>query len=509
MPETRRSRSIAVGFLVLTAAWTGAIAWLVRDYFVDDAYITFRFVENLWLGNGFVFNPPERVEGLTNLGWALLLVPFGGFIAVPAAAKVIGLLAFTLGLWLVWRIGRRLFELDPLLAPVVLLATAASVEYLYFSLSGMETGLAALLGLVAIGYLQRRPDGLAVVAWLAAGLFLVRPEYLVVFPLYLGLRLLDRRRRGTGSAFLVYLGLVIAATLARLAYFGSPLPVTASSKSTRLAEIAGRALDSLTQANPNLPPPFTGVLAVALMALGAAAWHRRQPEPARFAAALVSAALLFATYAPSDWTHLGRYFAPAVPVAMLLLATGCRTAVLRILPAKTEIQATVAFGLILALAIGGLQRTLRVLSPEQLDRFPGLVMTSESLIEPSRWIASHVSESSVIATRRIGALGFIARRHIYDYKFGLTDATVARIVARHGPLDDPRHPALEESWLAHSPDFILEDVSTLATWAGPRGEPSEILVHGTLYRELRRFPIGEETEWSLLEAVPQADPGDG
>lgn len=41
----------------------------------DDAYISFRYAENLFNGNGLVFNPGERVEGYSNFLFTLLMVP--------------------------------------------------------------------------------------------------------------------------------------------------------------------------------------------------------------------------------------------------------------------------------------------------------------------------------------------------------------------------------------------------------------------------------------------------
>jgi hypothetical protein len=50
------------------------LAWRF-DFLVDDAFITFRYARNLAEGHGLVFNPGEtpRVEGYTNLLWALVL----------------------------------------------------------------------------------------------------------------------------------------------------------------------------------------------------------------------------------------------------------------------------------------------------------------------------------------------------------------------------------------------------------------------------------------------------
>lgn len=42
----------------------------------DDAYITFRYVENFVNGHGLVFNEGERVEGYTNFLWLILLSVF-------------------------------------------------------------------------------------------------------------------------------------------------------------------------------------------------------------------------------------------------------------------------------------------------------------------------------------------------------------------------------------------------------------------------------------------------
>jgi len=55
-------------------------AWAYRTLFlgnaVDDAYISFRYLENLATGHGLVYNPGEHVEGFSNPLWIFLLLPF-------------------------------------------------------------------------------------------------------------------------------------------------------------------------------------------------------------------------------------------------------------------------------------------------------------------------------------------------------------------------------------------------------------------------------------------------
>lgn len=122
--------AIYVG-MVVQAGWIG-----------DDAFITLRAADNFVHGYGLVSNPPERVLGLTNPLWALLLslplaLGLGGYaaaltsgISVSAAAAAMVLLrttpnraaAIVAGAWL-----------------------TLSASYIDYSTSGLENPLAHLL----------------------------------------------------------------------------------------------------------------------------------------------------------------------------------------------------------------------------------------------------------------------------------------------------------------------------------------------------------------------------
>ena len=78
--------AIATAVVVLVAHNVATQPWTL-----DDAYISFRYAENLVAGDGLVFNPGERVEGYTNFLWvmgvaALNLVGLGSV----EAAKLMG-----------------------------------------------------------------------------------------------------------------------------------------------------------------------------------------------------------------------------------------------------------------------------------------------------------------------------------------------------------------------------------------------------------------------------------
>lgn len=194
----------------------------------DDAYITLRYSRNLWQGQGLVFNPGEHVEGITNLGWALLLAPFTAGDGM-LAAKVLGLLAAlgTLGLLGRWSERRELGLLPSaaLYAPVVLLPWMAS-----WAGQGLET--AAVMFLVTAGWTlyEEELDGGLPWASLAIGLApWFRPDAALLAMAVLGVHLLSARdrwgRTSLRAAAIVTAG-ALSLVLTKLLLFGSILPNT-------------------------------------------------------------------------------------------------------------------------------------------------------------------------------------------------------------------------------------------------------------------------------------------
>ena len=66
----------------------------------DDTFISLRYAQNLWDGHGLVFNPGDRVEGITNLLWTLLSVPAFALDVDPVLYMIaMGLLSIGLLFW--------------------------------------------------------------------------------------------------------------------------------------------------------------------------------------------------------------------------------------------------------------------------------------------------------------------------------------------------------------------------------------------------------------------------
>jgi len=82
--------------------------WLYRNYAVDDAFITFRFIQQWLAGNGLVFNVGERVEGYSNFLWLATLAPLRLLgLELLSAARLVGLLCDLVTIYLVARLTRE------------------------------------------------------------------------------------------------------------------------------------------------------------------------------------------------------------------------------------------------------------------------------------------------------------------------------------------------------------------------------------------------------------------
>ncbi|MCB1150680.1 hypothetical protein KDK88_03995, partial [bacterium] len=137
MDTLRRLAPVLLPGLLLLAAVTLLAAWLC-----DDAYITFRTVENLAEGRGARWNPLERVQSYTHPLWMLLLT------AARAVSGEIYVTSLVLSLLLSWTAAALLaLQAGPRrdAAFLALLALALSRSFVDYSTSGLENSLTHLL----------------------------------------------------------------------------------------------------------------------------------------------------------------------------------------------------------------------------------------------------------------------------------------------------------------------------------------------------------------------------
>ena len=127
------------------------LGWNFR-FIQDDAFITYRYAQNLAKGHGLVLNPGERVEGYTNfLLTALHAIPERLGWNTPRFGELLGLAIFVVTVAVVLRLFRAMLgdQTRALLAVLVLLG---NLSFLGYATSGMETMLQTLLA-TGVGFL--------------------------------------------------------------------------------------------------------------------------------------------------------------------------------------------------------------------------------------------------------------------------------------------------------------------------------------------------------------------
>lgn len=486
-PTTRPGAPLPL--LLLAVLTVIALAWIHRGHFVDDAFIGLHYVENLRLGHGFVFNPGEPViEGVTNLGWTLLLLPLSFVVPATVAAKLAGLLALIGGLALLAMLLPRHLSASGVVGAAPLLLVATSFDVVYFALAGMETGLLFVL-VTAMAVLAAREANATWLGILAAASFCVRPEAAAI-PVVFALL---RRDRYAVTAFAVAFFLIALATLARHGMFGDWLPQPARAKGSGLFVAIANLREIATGSRAHLPFPLVGLPAIALALVG---WRRLRAD--RFAgtdmvAAIAGTGIAFVLYALPDWTALARYAAPYSPMMIVLAWSG----LLSLLGARRSLA---LLSLALLLAVAGIDH---IAKNAGAGRFPGYVVFGDALVEPARWVAANTPRDAVIATRRIGALGFYGERRVVDYAVGLIDRDVTLLFTPpERGIDDPNDRRLAALWKQRNPSHLLEDddvIDRIARAAG--GTRAGFVVQGETFRVVKAFPLGDERQWLLAERV--------
>ena len=216
---------------------------LVNAWVVDDAYITFRTIDNFVNGHGLRWNVDERVQVFTHPLWLMLMTPayFVTREAFFTSITVSFLLTIGTVFLCAWFVTSG-FQRDLWKAPVLVLALVASKSVIDYSSSGLENALSHLIVAVFLvcfmsnedesgGPLRRLQCGVL----LASLGFLNRPDLLVIFTPALVYLLVQAVKEEPPRRLLVsVIVFSLPATLwvaFSLLYYGFPFPNTAYAKS--------------------------------------------------------------------------------------------------------------------------------------------------------------------------------------------------------------------------------------------------------------------------------------
>lgn len=220
----------------------GFLAILVANaWVVDDAYITFRTVDNLLGGYGPTWNTAERVQAYSHPLWMLLLAAAAGltgefFFTSMLLSLILTLTATTVAAsWLTGGFRISLWKI-----PLLLTALVASKAVIDFSSSGLEYPLAYLLCALYLTLAlptavhTKGSQAAPSVVLIASLAFLTRPDSVVLYAPgvvnFLVARNIGEVARRVGRALLWSSAALIWMAFSLL-YYGYPLPNTAYAKS--------------------------------------------------------------------------------------------------------------------------------------------------------------------------------------------------------------------------------------------------------------------------------------
>jgi len=308
---------------------------LVRSAWVcDDAYISFRTVDNLVNGAGLRWNPDERVQAFTHPLWLLLVSAAYAATREPYYTSVALSLALSCAtLWVLWR---RL-AVSPWNGAVAFAALLSSKAFVDYSTSGLENPLSHLLLAAFLAGVWRRDgdggssssfpggarvpdrdgDGATAASLLAFGLLLVNRQDLGLLATpVLSHALISRPPRRWLRALALSTAPLVAWELFSVAYFGYPFPNTAYAKlATGIPadELLRQGLWYFRDSLARDPLTLSATAAALVVAVS-----RRQAWPAAVGVALY---LFYVCRIGGDFMS-GRFLAAPALCAVAILARG-------------------------------------------------------------------------------------------------------------------------------------------------------------------------------------------
>lgn len=202
----------------------------------DDAMISMQYAQNLVQGNGLTWNAHEKIEGISNPAWTMMMALIHIFPlpqhATSLVVQIIGCSLLLIQCVFIWKLCERLFPQIPLIAIIATLCTGLYLPFLTWSLMGMEVSLCALILTYSISKIDGYADTTSIpwkeIVLLAFGTS-IRIDMLV--PAIVLISSLALRKKSIHiptllSGFIACTFVIALQTLLRYEYYGALLPNT-------------------------------------------------------------------------------------------------------------------------------------------------------------------------------------------------------------------------------------------------------------------------------------------
>jgi hypothetical protein len=450
-----------------------------KDFLIDDAFISFRYAENLVAGYGLTFNRVgPSVEGYTNFLWIILFAGVHYLSLDPViTSKVLGCLLSLLSLGLTYKIGQILLVSNQeqcvnsgeqktegklpaslswtLLPPIFL---AVSGPFAAWAMGGLETHLVTTLNLLALQSYLTSHFLFSVVFFTLTSL--TRPDgilwWLAIFLMHLYQKLENGKQKVKSNNLSTTYSLLSATYhllpllgfglfwIWRWQYYGDFLPNTYYMKT-----------------GGGLQQGAIGVFYVLKYILSQGGFFpfllfyffrwKYDTYPHRLLLAQIGFYLIFIITSGGDWMPLHRFIVPLLPILAILNTEALRGVYhkLFLFLEKTGLPSSSLPRSILSVLIA-----LLLIFPliETFTERPAVIEDSagvQSFIAFGKWLGKQVPPQSLIAVNPVGAIPYYARLDALDMT-GLTDFHIAHL--RMGGL----HQKYDSNYiLSRKPDFII------------------------------------------------------
>jgi hypothetical protein len=323
----------------------------------EDAFISFRYAQNLADGHGLVFNVGERVWGYSNFLWTVLLaLCIKSGLPVILSAKCLGVLCAMaiMGLLFRWSEGRDSKNLVLMLSGPLLLAT--STHFILAAQNGMETLLftgLAFGGILSLIYSIERHKTFPLYAILFLLASLTRPEGPLLMVVAVGIeavvflrsrdRIILKRVSLAAAIFVIAYGTYI---LIMYSYYGFPLP------NAFYVKVAPYSTKVLLSGLKYVTSFFLDIhYYILLFPILFGMFDRVRRTWNWILAAFALSYLMFVIYVGGDFqVYFCRFLIPLLPVLFLMVANGL-SAMYTLLQTYWPGKARLIFSLIFALIL--------------------------------------------------------------------------------------------------------------------------------------------------------------
>jgi hypothetical protein len=419
-----------------------AIGFCSSNQIEDDAFIFFRYVDNVLHGHGLTWNAGgEHVEGYSSVLFVVvMLVPRALGIDPVVAAHSLNLLFFLATVVLAGLLFRVIEGRWTMASVLAAGAVGSSAQLATFARNGMETMLFASLIVLAL-VLDRRAASRAVEHVLTGVVFglvtLTRPEGILVYLTCTASRAFERRARGEklfdrteGLRLAGLLALVVPHLVWRLAYYREAFPNTFYAKVSWRPAIVARGFDGLLG--------FLGTFRGAVTAMAVTLWailpERRQARLPVLLLALWAAYVTVVLGLPHWWY----WYAMPIDLFSALTLGWALSQLVPKLPSPRPVRAALWAGLFLLVlgnASGAIQRHQQSREPFRLSLVdPPDRATVNQFITIGRKLHELARPGETLAVGACGAIPYYSGLETYDV-LGLNDKHIARTKVT-GPITD-------------------------------------------------------------------------